>query len=26
MVEAVFDPASARDLHPGQPAEVQTAR
>ena len=22
MVEAVFDPAAARDLHPGQPAEV----
>lgn len=25
MVEAVFDPAVARDLHPGQPAEVRPA-
>jgi HlyD family secretion protein len=26
MVEAVFDPAAARDLHPGQPADVSLAR
>ncbi len=26
MVEAVFDPAAARDLHPGQPAEVTLAK
>jgi HlyD family secretion protein len=26
MVEAVFDPATARDLHPGQPVEVNPAK
>ena len=26
MVEAVFDPATARDLHPGQPADVTLAK
>ena len=26
MVEAVFDPAAARDLHPGQPADVTPVR
>ena len=26
MVEAVFDPAVARDLHPGQPVEVTPAK
>jgi HlyD family secretion protein len=26
MVEAVFDPAAARDLHPGQPVDVTVAR
>jgi len=26
MVEAVFDPAAARDLHPGQPADVSPVR
>ena len=26
MVEAVFDPATARDLHPGQPADVTLVR
>ncbi len=26
LVEAVFDPAAARDLHPGQPAEVSLAQ
>ena len=26
MVEAVFDPAIARDLHPGQPVDVTLAR
>ena len=26
MVEAVFDPAAARDLHPGQPVDVTLAR
>jgi HlyD family secretion protein len=26
MVEAVFDPAAARDLHPGQPADVTLAK
>ena len=26
MVEAVFDPAAARDLHPGQPVDVTVAK
>ena len=26
MVEAVFDPAAARDLHPGQPVDVTVSR
>ena len=26
MVEAVFDPAAAKDLHPGQPADVTVAK
>jgi HlyD family secretion protein len=26
MVEAVFDPAAAQDLHPGQPADVSVAK